>query len=69
MSASALILLLKAIDLVTMGITLAPAVREAFSKITVSVRLMVAERRDPTIEEWDKLDTLRDTIHEAIQEA
>lgn len=69
MNASVLILLLKSIDLLMLSATLAPAVSEAFAGIVKSVRLMVVENRDPTLEEWDQLDTLRDTIHEAIQEA
>lgn len=69
MSASALVLLLKSIDLLMLSITVAPAVVDTFATITKSVRIMVAENRGPTMEEWDKLDTLRDAVHKAIQEA
>ena len=69
MSPAALTLLLKGLDLLVLGIEMAPAIREAFSGITRAVQIMVSENRDPTPEEWARLDTLRDTIHRQIQEA
>ncbi len=67
MSPNALLLLLKGLDLLVLGIQAAPAVRRAFGDITLSVRGMVEEGRDPTPEEWAQLDKLRDTIHHQIQ--
>ena len=69
MSAGVLTLLLKALDLALLGIQFTPAIRLLFVDITTSVKLMVAKERDPTAEEWELLDALRDTIHKAIQEA
>ena len=66
---SALLLLLKALDLLVLGIEMAPAIREAFSDVTAAVKAMTEEGRDPTPAEWARLDTLRDTIHRQIQEA
>ena len=69
MSPAALTLLLKGLDLLVLGIEMAPSIREAFSDVTSAVRNMVEEDRDPTQVEWAQLDTLRDTIHKSIQEA
>ncbi len=69
MSTSAFLLLIKALDLLVLGIEMAPAIREAFMGVTLSVRNMVEQGRDPTSFEWAQLDELRDTIHRQIQEA
>lgn len=69
MTNSAMVLLLKGLDLLVLGITMSPAIRVAFSDITMSVQAMVVEGRNPTTEEWRKLDILRDTVHRGIQEA
>ena len=69
MSPAALTLLLKGLDLLVLGLEMAPAIREAFSNVTSAVQVMVYENRDPTPAEWARLDTLRDTLHRSIQEA
>ena len=69
MTAATLVLLVKGLDLLVLGIEMAPAIRSAFTDMTAAVRLMVEEGRDPTPVEWATLDTLRDTIHRQIQEA
>ena len=69
MNPSAFLLLIKALDLLVLGIEMAPAIRGAFMDVTLAVRRMAEEGRDPTPEEWAQLDTLRDTIHWKIQEA
>ena len=69
MTAATLILLVKGLDLLVLGIEMAPAIRSAFTDMTSAVRTMVEEGRDPTPAEWATLDTLRDTLHRQIQEA
>ncbi len=69
MTAATLVLLVKGLDLLVLGIEMAPAVRSAFQSITDSVRLMVEEDRDPTPAEWAQLDELRDQVHRSIQTA
>ena len=69
MSPASLALLLKGLDLLVLGIEMAPAIRAAFTDLTASVRVMVKEGRDPTPAEWATLDVLRDAIHQKIQEA
>ena len=69
MTAATLILLVKGLDLLVLGIEMAPAIRSAFTDMTSAVRTMVEEGRDPTPAEWAMLDTLRDTLHRQIQEA
>ena len=69
MSPASLALLLRGLDLLVLGIEMAPAIREAFTDVTAAVKKMAEEGRDPTPEEWARLDTLRDTIHRQIQEA
>lgn len=36
---------------------------------TSALQSMVAEKRDPTVAEWDALDAMRDALHAAIQKA
>lgn len=69
MNVATLILLLKGLDMLVLGIEMAPMVRVAFMNITASVRSMIDEGRDPTAGEWADLDILRDALHVAIQEA
>ncbi|MEE9598176.1 MAG: hypothetical protein V3V96_15500 [Acidiferrobacterales bacterium] len=69
MNPAAFTLLLKGLDVLVLGIEMAPAIRALFQDITSSVRKMVAEERDPTLYEWTQLDKLRDEIHRQIQEA
>ena len=73
MSPTAITLLIKGLDILVPGrgrrrrrrLTMAPAVREAFSDVTAGVRLMIEEdNRDPTPEEWATLDKLRDNAAE-----
>ncbi len=47
---------------VTKGVKTALEAKEIVEK-------MVAENRDPTIEEWKKLNAVTDTAHDAIQNA
>ena len=67
MSTAALTLLLKSLDLLVLGLEVAPNIRTAFADVTASVQLMINEGRDPTPVEWAKLDELRNTIHFQIQ--
>ena len=69
MTAATLVLLVQGLDLLVLGIEMAPQIRAAFQDMTAAVRTMVEEDRDPTPAEWATLDTLRDTIHLKIQEA
>ncbi len=69
MSPGALVVLLRGLDLLVLGLEMAPAIRAAFSTVTRDVEIMLEEDRDPTPEEWARLDELRNTIHRSIQEA
>lgn len=69
MNTSPLILLLRGLDILVLGIEMAPAIRAAFQDLTAVVAVMVSKGRDPTADEWGKLDTLQDAVHAAIQEA
>ncbi len=69
MTAATLVLLVKGLDLLVLGIEMAPAIRSAFMDMTAAVRTMVEEGRDPTLTEWARLDELRDTVHRSIQDA
>lgn len=69
MNTSALLLLIKALDLLVMGLTVAPNVVNMFQEIISDVQVMIREGRDPTPAEWASLDLLRDEVHRTIQEA
>jgi hypothetical protein len=55
MNPSTLILILGLIDHLALAVNMAPKVKAEFDAISVKVREMVAEGRDPTREEWDEL--------------
>ena len=67
MTPASLSLLLKGLDLLVLGLNVAPEVMRAFKNITANVQLMVNQGRDPTPDEWRLIDNLRDEIHREIQ--
>jgi hypothetical protein len=59
-----------AIQLLSMLPSLIGAGQGVMSLITqgqTALANMVAEKRDPTAEEWAALDAMRDTLHKAVQ--
>ena len=56
MVSSELMLILKLIDMVALGLQLAPNVKDRFEKTRSLVEKMVAEGRDPTPDELAALD-------------
>jgi hypothetical protein len=69
MNPTTLTLLLRGLDLLVLGIEVAPEIRNTFTTITEDVSNMLAEGRVPTPAEWARLDTLRDQVHQRIKEA
>ena len=70
MGSGTLILLVKAVELLSLGLTVAPAVQAEFNKSMGVLNRAIAEGRDPTPEEVaevDKaIDLLRSEFHKTI---
>ena len=70
MGAGTIILLLKSLELLSLGLTVIPAVRAEFDKSMEVLNRAVAEGRDPTPEEVAKIDDaialLRTDFHKPI---
>lgn len=47
--------ILKALDLIVLGITLAPSIKAAWDEYRAKLQVMIAEGRDPTEDEWNEL--------------
>lgn len=69
MSPQTSLLILRLIDLIALGATLAPEITERYRDIAARVRVMVEEDRDPTQDEWDELEAETDDLFRQIQEA
>ena len=69
MTPTTAVFLLKGLDLLILGLEMAPHIRVAFANVTVMVETMVTEERDPTTTEWAELTKLSSALHERIQEA
>ena len=50
-------LIIKLIDLILLGVTVAPRVAAEMEALKARLADMVAEGREPTAEEWDTLNT------------
>ncbi len=68
MTPVAAMLLLRGLDLLLLGIEVAPDVAKAFGEISSDLKKIILERRDPTDEEFAKLMALADAVHQKIQE-
>jgi hypothetical protein len=56
MSPSSALLIIRLIDLLALGMTVAPEIMARYSALRDKVRQMVEEGRDPTPEEWAAMD-------------
>ena len=65
--ATALSLVIRVIDVVTSGLSLAEDVKVKYSAIRKQIKTLVKENRDPTPEEWAALDAVTNTNHNRIQ--
>lgn len=70
MGSGTVLLLVKALEVLSLGITVAPTVRAEFDKSMVVLNRAVAEGRDPTPAEMAVVDkgiaTLRAALHKPI---
>jgi hypothetical protein len=62
-------LILRLIDLIALGATLAPGIMARYRDISARIRVMVEEDRDPTPDEWADLDAETDDLFRQIQDA
>ena len=69
MTPSTAAFLLKGLNLVMLGLEMAPEIRIAFGNVTALVGAMVREERNPTTTEWAELEAFTRLIHERIQGA
>jgi len=69
MTAAQAALLLRGIDLLILGITVAPQIKAAFSSITDELQVMIDEGRDPSPEEMEAIFTRARSVHGQIQAA
>lgn len=56
MSAANLALIMKVLDLILLGVTVAPRVAAEMEALKGRLAQMVAEGREPTAQEWDTLN-------------
>ena len=66
MAPSTALLVLRLVDLLAMGVQLAPEIRARFDDASARVKRMVEEGRDPTPEEWAEIDAETDASIAAI---
>lgn len=62
MNPSTVLLLIKAIDLLAMGLEHGISIKDEIDRTTALIRKMVEEGRDPTPEEWADLDSRTDAV-------
>lgn len=62
-------MILRLIDLIALGATLAPGIMARYRDISARIRVMVEEGRDPTPDEWADLDAETDDLFRQIQDA
>lgn len=65
-------LVVNLIDIIALGIQMAPAVYSAYQKARGKIDEIISENREPTLEEHEELNalinTLRETLHKPIDE-
>lgn len=49
------VLILKLLDLIILGVKIAPSVKAAYEEHRAQIQKMIDEEREPTQEEWDGL--------------
>ncbi len=69
MSPKTSLLILRLLDLIALGASLAPEIMARYRDISAKVRTMVEEDRDPTPEEWGELDAETEDLFRRIQES
>jgi len=73
MSPATVALILKAMDLVAMGVTMVPEMKARYDEVTAKLKEMANEGRDPTDAEWkelnDKLDSALGSLKDRADEA
>lgn len=66
-------IIINLIDIIALGIQLAPKVLEAYNKARAKVQQFIDEDRDPTPEEHEELNklinVLREELHKPIDDA
>ena len=62
-------LILRLLDLIALGASLAPEIMARYRDVSAKVRAMVEEDRDPTPEEWGELDAETEDLYRRIQNA
>jgi len=67
MSDNTMLLVLRMIDLLALGVGLAPEIRTRFDETNGRIRALVAEGRDPTPEEWSALDAETEDLFRRLQ--
>lgn len=67
MSAATVALILKSLELLSLGIALAPELRAAFDRQLSLLETMIKEGRDPTPEETGELDATMARLRDAFQ--
>lgn len=60
-------MLLRLIDLVALGATMAPTLRASYDDLSTRLKSMVADGRDPTPEEWSTIDAETDRLMREIE--
>ncbi len=62
-------LILRLLDMIALGASLAPEIMARYRDTSAKVRTMVEEGRDPTPDEWADLDAETDDLFRQIQDA
>lgn len=55
MNPTTAMMILKLLDLLVLGINLAPEIKRSFLENKSKIQKMIEEERNPTIDEWDTL--------------
>lgn len=62
-------LILRLLDMIALGASLAPEIMARYRDTSAKVRTMVEEGRDPSPEEWAELDAETEDLFRQIQDA
>jgi hypothetical protein len=62
-------LILRLLDMIALGASLAPEIMARYRDTSAKVRTMVEEGRDPTQDEWGELDAETEDLFRKIQDA
>ncbi len=62
-------LILRLLDMIALGASLAPEIMARYRDTSAKVRTMVEEGRDPSPEEWAELDAETEDLFRKIQNA